>query len=55
MRTIPVRKSGHISLWWRSSMRPAGSPHLTSANDGPIPNIVRVKAISLQDELTGCT
>jgi hypothetical protein len=34
-------------------MRPAGKPHLTSTNDRPIPNIVHVKAMSLEDEMKG--
>jgi hypothetical protein len=52
MRTIPAKKVS-ISSCSRSSMRPAGKPHLTSTNDRPIPNIVHVKAISLEDELKG--
>jgi hypothetical protein len=31
----------------------AGKPRLTSTNDRPIPNIVHVRAISLEDELKG--
>jgi hypothetical protein len=53
MRTIPAKK---VSIHPRGRDRvcaPPASHTLTSTNDRPIPNIVHVEAISLEDELKG--
>ena len=53
MRAIPAKEDEDIPWLSRSAVCPAGKPHLTSMTDRPIPTIVHVQAISLEDTLKG--